>query len=142
MTTGLRVRVYSFSYRSGIPADPVHGGGFIFDCRCLPNPGREEYYRDKTGRNDEVREYLKAKEETSRFLRSSLALVEQSVENYLSRNFESLVVGFGCTGGQHRSVYCAERCVELLERYDVAVELRHIQLERYKEEGLNLLGGV
>jgi len=139
----LVVRVFSFSYRSGIPADPVHGGGFIFDCRCLTNPGREEYYLNKTGRYHEVREYLESREETQNFLSNALGLVRQAVENYIARGFDSLDVGFGCTGGQHRSVFCATRCADLLrDEYPVTVELRHIQLEHYKAEGIELLGGV
>lgn len=143
MSNKLVVRVFSFSYRSGIPADPVHGGGFIFDCRCLPNPGREEYFRSKTGRYHEVQEYLEAQEETKRFLTNALGLVSQSVENYISRGFNALDIGFGCTGGQHRSVYCATQCSQFLsDRYPVTVELHHVQLEHYKREGIELLGGV
>ena len=106
----LVVRVGSFSYRGGLPEDRAgHGGGFVFDCRALPNPGREEAYRDVTGLDAAVEEYFGARSEVEEFFRHVRALVDAQVERYLARGFTSLTVHFGCTGGQHRSGYLAER---------------------------------
>ena len=121
------MRVESFSYRGGIPNDDSgHGGGFVFDCRSLPNPGRFERYAKLTGADAEVIAYLDKEPEVARFLEHAYALVDQSVESYKQRNFTALGVAFGCTGGQHRSVYCAEHLARRLrERHKVKVQLRH-----------------
>jgi aminoglycoside/choline kinase family phosphotransferase len=126
----LTVRVQSFSYKGGLPTDEGgHGGGFVFDCRALPNPGRYEQYAALTGNDREVVEFLQAEAPVREFLRHAFALVDQSVENYRSRNFTNLVVAFGCTGGRHRSVYCAERLAEHLRlNHPVRVELAHRSL--------------
>lgn len=123
----LHVRIESFSYKRGLPVgDPAHGGGFIFDCRCLPNPGREEQYKAFTGRDASVRAFLEVKSEVAEFRTHVFALVDQSVKNYLERGFEHLSVAFGCTGGQHRSVYFAEQLAAYLaKREGVLVEVRH-----------------
>ncbi|MFB3819592.1 MAG: phosphotransferase [Candidatus Methylomirabilales bacterium] len=123
----LTVRIQSFSYKSGVPTDDRgHGGGYVFDCRALPNPGRFEAYADVTGRDAAVIAFLQGKPEVAAFLNHVFALIDQTVENYRSRNFTDLLVAFGCTGGQHRSVYCAERlAAHLRERFDVDLELRH-----------------
>jgi aminoglycoside/choline kinase family phosphotransferase len=117
--TPLVVTVQSFSYRNGIPDDlSGNGGGFVFDCRALPNPGREERYWAFNGRDQIIIDYLKDLPEVIRFLDEAEKLVSQSIENYLERSFNSLIVNFGCTGGQHRSVYCAETLTEKLrEKY-------------------------
>jgi aminoglycoside/choline kinase family phosphotransferase len=127
---GLMVRVSSFSYRNGLPVDDKgHGGGFVFDCRCLPNPGREEKYAPLTGRDAGVISYLSGMPQTGAFLEEVFKLVDMAVDNYLSRNFTELMVSFGCTGGRHRSVYCAERLKQhLAEKGGVKVELRHREL--------------
>lgn len=121
----------SFSYRSGMP--PIggdHGGGFVFDCRCIPNPGREEQYKEMTGLDQPVRAYLDAKEESDMFFRHIIALIDQAVESYLKRGFNSLAVSFGCTGGQHRSVYFTERLArELRSRSGLKLEVQHHGLE-------------
>ena len=102
---GLTVRITSFSFKNGLPLDEKgHGGGFVFDCRALPNPGRYEAYANLTGMDQPVIDFLKKEPEVSKYLDSVFAITDMSVENYLSRNFTSLMVNFGCTGGRHRSV--------------------------------------
>ena len=105
----LMVDIRSFSYKNGYPADfTKNGGGFVFDCRALPNPGREEKYRDFTGKDREIIDYLKDEPAVIAFLDEAEKLVGRSVENYMERGFRNLSVNFGCTGGRHRSVYCTE----------------------------------
>jgi len=128
----LTVRIFSFSFhRGGVPKDESgHGGGFVFDARSLPNPGREERFKALTGKDAPVSEYLDQQESVHQFLASAQALVDASVSDYQGRGFKSLMVSFGCTGGQHRSVYLAERLAEhLRSRNSVEVALRHLELE-------------
>lgn len=129
---GLTVRIGSFSYKNGIPLDDHgHGGGFVFDCRALPNPGRYPQYSKKDGRDKPVIEFLDKEAGVEAYLSSVYALVDASVQNYLERNFTSLMVHFGCTGGQHRSVYCAEHlAAHLRNKFGVRVELSHRELEK------------
>ena len=103
--------LYSFGFRrSGIPSDESgHGGGFVFDCRCLPNPGKLEEYQALTGLDTSVQAWLEAKKETAMFLNHLQGTLELSVKRYIARDFERLMVSWGCTGGQHRSVYIAEK---------------------------------
>ncbi len=124
----LKVRVSSFSYREGIPADNSgNGGGFVFDCRALNNPGRLVEYKSLTGKDEAVKQFLAALPETATFLSGVYTLVDQAVENYMKRGFENLMVNFGCTGGQHRSVYCAnELAMHLNQKYGLAVEPEHL----------------
>ncbi len=124
---GLVVTVTSFSYKKGLPEDNSgNGGGFVFDCRALHNPGRYEEYRHLTGMDAPVIEFLDGCADTGRFLESAYSLTDSSVERYLSRGFTSLCVSFGCTGGRHRSVYCAEHlAAHLAEKYPVTVRLVH-----------------
>ncbi|MBI4063280.1 MAG: phosphotransferase [Elusimicrobia bacterium] len=126
----LTVRIHSFSYKSGIAMDPTgHGGGYVFDCRALPNPGRDPQYAALTGQDPEVIEFLDKEPAVKEFLSNVLALVNRSVENYRGRNFTDLSVAFGCTGGQHRSVYCAEKLARhLKEKLKVSVEVSHREL--------------
>jgi hypothetical protein len=131
-TENLTVRILSFSFHRGLPEDDTgNGGGFVFDGRSLPNPGREERFKTLTGKDAAVIEYLNQQESVHEFLTSVLSLVDASVSNYQGRGFKNLMVAFGCTGGQHRSVYLAEQLAQhLRSRSGVDVQLRHRELER------------
>ncbi len=124
---GLTLRLESFSYRNGIPPDEHgHGGGYIFDCRALPNPGRQARFAPLTGQDAPVAAFLKKEPEVKRFLSHAEALVLQSADNYKRRNFTDLFVAFGCTGGRHRSVYCVETLAKRLRRRaGLSVEILH-----------------
>jgi aminoglycoside/choline kinase family phosphotransferase len=124
---GLTVRIQSFSYKDGVPTDEKgHGGGYVFDCRALPNPGRFERYAALTGSDAPVAAFLQNEAAVDDYLGHAYALVDQAVESYQRRNFTDLLVAFGCTGGQHRSVYCAEQMAQhLREKFRVNVEVRH-----------------
>ena len=123
----LTVQVRSFSYRKGMPVDESgHGGGFVLDCRFLPNPGREERFARLTGDDPETIGWLEKQEEVHSFLTRVRDMITQVVETYRQRNFTHLSVAFGCTGGQHRSVYCASALARTLARSPgVRVELEH-----------------
>jgi aminoglycoside/choline kinase family phosphotransferase len=126
--SGLTIHVGSFSYKRGYPQDAGgHGGGHVFDCRALPNPGRHLEYCDQSGRDAAVVDYLERAPESHEFWRSVKSIVDNHVEEYLRRGFNSLSVSFGCTGGQHRSVYFAERLAAHLrhEYPQVTVALNH-----------------
>lgn len=128
----LTVRISSFSYKKGIPHDPSgNGGGFVFDCRAIHNPGRYAEFKHLTGKDQQVKEFLEEKSTIGAFMTSVISLVSQSVEVYLSRGFTHLSVNFGCTGGQHRSVYAAEKLAEYLRNnYPVAVVLQHVEQDK------------
>ena len=135
-TGKLTVTVNSFSFKKGYPDDfSGNGGGFVFDCRALPNPGREPEFRTKTGRDWEVIDYLMAKPQVHEFLDHVKSIVSQSVENYRERHFSNLMVSFGCTGGQHRSVFFAQTIYEWLKATypDICLKLNHIE-RKIKEE--------
>lgn len=127
----LTVTVQSFSYKRGLPEDPTgNGGGHIFDCRALPNPGRYEQYRAYTGKDRPVIEFLEREPAVDTFLDHARAIVGQSVDKYLERRFTHLSVAFGCTGGQHRSVYCAERMAQWLSAQYPQVTVDVVHRER------------
>jgi len=127
----LVVRIFSFSFHRGWPKDETgNGGGFVFDGRSLPNPGREERFKALTGRDAPVIDYLNQQESVHQFMAGVLSLVDASVSEYQRRGFHNLMVSFGCTGGQHRSVYLAEQLAKRLRsRSGVEVVLRHRELE-------------
>ncbi len=129
----LKIEIVSFSYHKGLPHDEYgHGGGFIFDCRGIHNPGRYERFSDKTGLDNEVREFLKNGKEADEFLQNAMLVVEQSIDKYLNREFRNLQIAFGCTGGQHRSVYCAEAMAEnLKEKYSEKIVITLIHREQH-----------
>jgi aminoglycoside/choline kinase family phosphotransferase len=131
----LVVQIFSFSFHRGWPKDESgNGGGFVFDGRSLPNPGREERFKTLTGRDAPVIDYLNQQESVHQFFASVLSLVDASVNEYQRRGFKHLMVSFGCTGGQHRSVYLAEQLAKRLRgRNGVDVVLRHRELEKRAE---------
>lgn len=134
----LVVKVYSFSYKKGIPADDSgNGGGFVFDCRAVNNPGKYERYTYFTGMDEPVIKFLEEDGEILPLLDSAYKLVDASVKRYIDRGFRNLMVSFGCTGGQHRSVYAAEKMAEHLnQKFGVEVRLIHREqnVERTLEE--------
>ncbi|NVO21620.1 MAG: phosphotransferase [Bacteroidetes bacterium] len=129
---GLTVSVNSFAYKNGAPIDySGNGGGFVFDCRALPNPGRYEHFKSFTGKDSLVRQFLDREPLVDKFLANVYKLVDQSVLEYQRRGFSSLQVNFGCTGGQHRSVFCAEKLAKYLEeKYSLEVKLYHTELDK------------
>ncbi len=132
----LVVQIFSFSFHRGLPKDESgNGGGFVFDGRSLPNPGREEQFKALTGKDAPVIEYLNQQDSVHQFLASVMLLVDASVGNYQQRGFKNLMVSFGCTGGQHRSVYLAEQVAKRLRgRSGVEVVVTHRELDRMKAE--------
>jgi hypothetical protein len=123
----LTVRVMSFAYKKGIPDDTTgNGGGYVFDCRAVNNPGKYERYKPFTGLDEPVIKFLEDDGEIKTFLEHCYALVDATVKRYIDRGFTNLMVSFGCTGGQHRSVYSAQHLAERLnEKFNVKVELTH-----------------
>ena len=131
----LVVRVYSFSFHRGLPQDETgNGGGFVFDGRSLPNPGREESFKTLTGKDAPVIDYLNQQESVHQFLAGVLSLVDAAINNYQQRGFKNLMVSFGCTGGQHRSVFLAEQLAKRLRiRNGLEVIVRHLELEKMEK---------
>ncbi len=132
----LTLRIFSFSYHKGPPKDETgNGGGFVFDARSLPNPGREDRFKPLTGKDQPVIDYLNQQESAHQFLASVMSLVDASVNSYQERGFKNLMVSFGCTGGQHRSVFLAEQLAKRLRaRKGVQVVVRHLGLEALENE--------
>ncbi|MDH6251876.1 RNase adaptor protein for sRNA GlmZ degradation [Chryseobacterium sp. H1D6B] len=123
----LHIDIHSFSYKKGgIPKDESgNGGGFAFDCRGILNPGRVEEYKSQTGNDIGVQEFLETKTEMPAFLELVKNIVSINIDNYLDRGFENLQINFGCTGGQHRSVYCAIKTAEFIrEKYTEGIEIK------------------
>jgi aminoglycoside/choline kinase family phosphotransferase len=134
----LMVEINSFSYKRGIPVDlSEHGGGFVFDCRAIHNPGRYEEFKDKNGHDPAVMEFLRTRSDADEFVADVYQLINKSIDNYLERKFTNLMINFGCTGGQHRSIYCAEKLKETLsQRYGSDIEI----LIHHREEDMKKLG--
>jgi len=132
----LVVRIFSFSFHRGLPQDETgNGGGFVFDGRSLPNPGREERFKTLTGKDAPVIEYLNQQESVHQFLAGVLSLVDASVSNYQQRGFKNLMVSLRMHGGQHRSVFLAEQLAKRLRiRNGLEVVVRHIELEKMANE--------
>jgi len=128
----LVVRIFSFSFHHELPKDEAgNGGGFVFDGRGLPNPGREERFKSLTGQDPPVIDYLNQQESVHQYLASVFTLIDATVDNFQHRGFKNLMVSFGCTGGQHRSVYLAEQLAKHLRgRSGVEVGIRHLELEK------------
>jgi len=129
--TPLVVKVHSFSFKKGIPEDSSgNGGGYVFDCRGILNPGRIDQFKSQTGRDKGVKDFLEQQTRMAEFLNSVFDIVDISVEDYIRRGFENLTVSFGCTGGQHRSVYAADALARhLRNKFKVKVELKHVEQE-------------
>jgi aminoglycoside/choline kinase family phosphotransferase len=135
--TPLTVRINSFSFlKNGYPVDESgNGGGFVFDCRGILNPGRIDQYKTQSGRDKEVIDYLEQTTRMPEFLNSVYDMTDICVEDYIKRGFESLVINFGCTGGQHRSVYAAEQTARhLRNKYKVRTEVNHLNQENWRKD--------
>ncbi len=128
----LIVSIFSFGYnKSGLPADQNgNGGGFIFDCRFMHNPGRLEEFKFKTGKDEDVIKFIETNTVMNAFLDNVNGIIDMAVDNYIERNFSNLLIGFGCTGGQHRSVYASEKLAHNLhKKYPViSIKITHKEL--------------
>ncbi len=131
--TPLKVIIQSFSYKKGLPTDDSgNGGGFIFDCRGITNPGRIDACKHLSGRDAEVIQYLEQQTRMPEFINSVFDIIDINIENYITRGFEHLQINFGCTGGQHRSVYAAEQTARhLRNKYKLQVELKHTNKQNW-----------
>jgi hypothetical protein len=132
-TATLAIDVCSFSYKTGLPNDDSgNGGGFIFDCRGILNPGRYESYKHLTGQDKAVQTFLETETRMPEFLEHVKQTVSITIDDYIARGFSNLQIAFGCTGGQHRSVYAALQIVDFIQRkYNVKVSLRHINEKKW-----------
>ncbi|HAK11287.1 MAG TPA: ATP-binding protein [Chitinophagaceae bacterium] len=131
--TPLQVVINSFSYRKGIPADESdNGGGFVFDMRGILNPGRFDEYKTLCGKDKPVMDFLEQRTRMNEFLNSVWDLIDITIEDYLKRGFSNLQINFGCTGGQHRSVYAAEQTARHLKnKYKLKVHLTHTNQDNW-----------
>jgi len=132
--TPLVVRINSFSYKNGIPPDATdNGGGFVFDCRGILNPGRQLAFKKLTGRDKEVKDFLEQQTKMPEFLNSVYTIADIAVEDYIKRGFQNLMISFGCTGGQHRSVFAADALSRhLRNKFNVKVTLNHFVQDEKK----------
>lgn len=123
----LEVRIFSFAYKKGIPSDESgNGGGYVFDCRAIENPGKYDHFKHFTGLDAEVIKFLEDDGGVVKFMQNVYSLADAHVKRYIERKFTNLMFCFGCTGGQHRSVYCAQHLAEYIaKRYNVVVKLVH-----------------
>jgi aminoglycoside/choline kinase family phosphotransferase len=130
--TPLVVKISSFSYKNGIPPDATdNGGGFVFDCRGILNPGRQPVFRSQTGRDKDVKDFLEQQTRMPEFLNSVYTLADIAVEDYIQRGFTNLMISFGCTGGQHRSVYAADALARhLRNKFHVKIAVNHLVQEQ------------
>jgi len=128
----LSLKIYSFGYKfSGIPANECGDkGGFVFDCRCLPNPFKDERIRKFCGKDPEIISYFADKEDVHKYIEYCVALVALAADNYRERGFENMQVNFGCTGGYHRSVYCSETFNRIMQQSGFSTELKHVDLDK------------
>ena len=128
------VTITSFSYTKSYPNDDSgNGGGFVFDCRGIENPGKYDQYKKLTGRDQEVINFFKERTDIDKFIDNVIKTVKPTIDKYIDRNFNSLSISFGCTGGQHRSVYCAERLFEYIHKnYKIGLRLHHRELNIYE----------
>ncbi len=132
--TPLLVKINSFSYlKTGYPKDETkNGGGFVFDCRGILNPGRIEVYKTQSGQDKPVKDYLEQYTKMPDFLNNVYNIIDIAVEDYIKRGFDNLAINFGCTGGQHRSVYAAEAVARHLKnKFGVKLELTHNNKENW-----------
>ena len=136
-STPLIIQINSFSFRKGYPQDrTIHGGGFVFDCRGILNPGRVAEYKSLNGRDKSVKDFLEQQTKMPEFLNNAYNLIDISVEEYILRNFSTLTINFGCTGGCHRSVYAADAVVRhLRNKYNVKIKLNHIEQNISESKG-------
>ncbi len=129
----LKVQVYSFSYKQGIPEDESgNGGGYVFDCRGILNPGRVDEYKCQTGRDQGVQDFLITKTEWPVFIENVKKVIDVSLENYIEREFQDLMICFGCTGGQHRSVFSADTITDYINneyKGKAEAEVHHVVQE-------------
>ena len=137
--TPLVITLNSFSYKKNLPKDESgNGGGFVFDCRGLLNPGRFEEFKTLTGQNKKVTDFLEQRTRINEFLNGVYDVIDISVEDYIKRGFTNLMISFGCTGGQHRSVYAAEQTAKhLINKYKMKVNVHHLNETNWKSEILN-----
>ena len=138
MSEILKIIVRSFSYKNGIPIDESgNGGGFVFDCRGILNPGRIQEYKTKTGRDAEVIQYLESETKISEFLNGTFQVVDLTIEDFLERNFTNLEINFGCTGGQHRSVYSDDQMTEHIKNKFPKAEVKVEHLVQESKNWIN-----
>jgi hypothetical protein len=138
-STPLVVKINSFSYKiNGYPKDETeNGGGFVFDCRGILNPGRIPEFKAQTGRDKPVKDFLEQQTKMPEFLNSVYNLVDIAVEDYMQRGFGSLMINFGCTGGRHRSIYAADAVARhIRNKFGVKIELNHIEQNIKETKGI------